>query len=447
MQKHQDPLSLDLLMAAAAKEQEILEAVAHLRSCEECRKSLEATSSETKAFFTEMIKNRAPTPSYSLDAYSAALDAVVARLSGESSQLEAERDQAPSLLREIEGYPLRQQQLIIRNSPRFQGWGFSEYLLEASRSGWTDDPGRSEELALLAFEAANQLRVDGFRLKVVNDLKAEAWSYVGNCRRIQSELRAARIAFRRAEEYLSQGTGDTLERARMLDLKASLVRQQGDFATARELLEYALSVYRESGEKRLEAKALLGFSKLFSDMGEAELRLPLVLRAGELLKAEGDNYLEIVAKLQTITCLLEMDRATEASARLPELRSLISEYGSRLDRLRLLWLEGKVCQALGQVELAEEAMKQARGGYANVELGYEVALISLDLAALYLETGRLEEVEQLALEVVPQFAVQQIHSDAFTAIALFEQAARKKRATLALVEEVASKVRSCQSRK
>ena len=73
--------------------------------------------------------------------------------------------------------------------------------------------------------------------------------------------------------------------------------------------------------------------------------------------------------------------------------------------------------------------------------------ISLDLAALYLETGRTAEVKHLALEVVPQFAVQQIHSDALAAIALFEQAARKERATLALVHEVASKVRDCQSRK
>jgi len=434
-------------MEAAAKEQEILEAVSHLRNCEECRKSLRATSKETRAFFTEMVKGHMSPPLYSIDAYSAALDSVVARLSGESSQLEEERAQAPSLLGEIEGYPLKQQQLIIKNLPRFQRWGFSEYLLEASRSGWTDDPVRSEELALLAFEAANQLKADGFRLKVVNDLKAEAWSYVGNSRRIQSELRAARTAFNRAEEYLSLGTGDALERARMLDLKASLVRQQGDFDNARKLLEYALSVYRASGEKRLEAKALLGFSKLFSDMGEAELRLPLVLRAAELLKDDSDNYLEIVAKLQTINCLIEIDRAAEASARLPELRRLVLEHGSRLNRLRLLWLEGKVRQALGQVELAEEAMKQARDGYANVELGYEVALISLDLAALYLETGRLEEVKQLALEVVPQFAVQQIHGDAFAAIALFEQAARKERATVALVHEVASKVRDCQSRR
>jgi len=444
---HQGPRSLERLMGPSAKEQEILEAVAHLRECRQCRSGLKSVSPATRAFFQEMIQMESATSPYNLDGYSAALDAVLERLSCESLRLDEERVSAPFLLQEIEGYPLRQQQLIIRNSPRFQSWGFAEYLLGASRAGWTDDPGRSELLALVGFEAADQLVADGFRLKVVNDLKAEAWSYVGNCRRIQNRLRAARKAFNQAEEYLELGTGDNLERARFFDLKASLVRQQGDFENAKKLLELALSVYREAGERRLEAKALLGFSKLLSDMGEGESRLPLLARAAELLREDGDGYLEFVAKVQTISCLIDVGRADEGSAHLPGLRQLVARLGNRLDRLRLLWIEGRLCQALGQVELAEETMRQARDGYADAELGYEVALISLDLAALYLETGRLEEVKELALEVVPQFAVQQIHGDAFTAIALFEQAARKERATLTLIQEVASTIRECRDRK
>lgn len=434
-------------MGPSANEQEILEAVAHLRECRHCRRGLESVSAATRAFFQEMIQMEGATSPYDLDEYSAALDAVLERLSSESSRLDEERGSAPFLLQEIEGYPLKQQQLIIRNSPRFQSWGFAEYLLEASRAGWSNDPGRSELLALVGFEAADQLVADGFRLKVVNDLKAEAWSYVGNCRRIQNGLRAARKAFDRAEEYLELGTGDNLERARLFDLKASLVRQQGDFENARKLLEFALSVYRAAGERRLEAKALLGFSKLLSEMGEAESRLPLLARAAELLREDGDDYLEFVAKAQVVNCLIEAGRADEGTAHLPGLRQLVARLGNRLDRLRLLWIEGRLCQALGQTELAEQTMMQARDGYADAELGYEVALISLDLAALYLETGRLEEVKELALEVVPQLAVQQIHSDAFTAIALFEQAARKERATLTLIQEVSSTIRECRDRK
>lgn len=225
------------------------------------------------------------------------------------------------------------------------------------------------------------------------------------------------------------------------------MRHLGRYADAQEFLEFAISVYRSSGEKRLEAKALLGFGKLYDDLGEVEQSLPLVRRATDLLREEGDHFLEIVAKDHTIYCLMETGRAPEASALIPELRALISKHGSRLDRLRLLWLEGQVCQALGQVELAEQALLQARDGFAAASLGYDVALVSLDLATLYLETGRLAEVKELAVNVVPRFAAEQIHPDAFTAIALFEQAARKERATLALVQEVASKVRDCQGRK
>lgn len=448
MMQHLNSGSFEFLMQAGVDEEEVLRATEHLRSCEACRQLLRGAPLEAEIFFSQLLVESKVPRGYDINAYSAALDGVVRRLSAESAQLEGERDSAPALLQELEKFPIEQKQLLVRNSGRFRSWGLAEYLLEASRESWTDDPLRSERLALLALEVIENLPVDkGYREKVANDLRAEAWSFVGNSRRIQGKSRASAKAFHRAEECLKFGTGDVLERARVLDLKASLMRHQGRYADAQKLLNFAISVYRSSGEKRLEAKALLGFGKLYSDMGEAELFLPLVQRATDLLREEGDHFLELVAKVQTIYCLMEVGRASEASALIPELRSLVSAYGGRLDRLRLLWQEGKVCQALGQVELAEQALLQARDGFAAASLGYDVALVSLDLAALYLEEGRIAEVKELALNVVPRFAAEQVHPDAFTAIALFEQAARKERATLSLVEEVAAKVRDCQVRK
>lgn len=439
--------SLGHLMEEGAGQAEILEAVSHLRECNLCRKLLSQASPSTRLFFSEMIGEPIALPRYDLNAYTTALDVVLRRLSMESSQLEAERDLAPRLLLELEHLPFRQRLLLIRNSPRFQSWGLAEYLLEGSRQGWTEEPARAERLAQLAFEVANSLSVSGYRVKVVSDLKAEAWSYVANCRRIRGELQGSQEAFDESEKHLDAGTGDALERARVLDLKASLMRHQERFSEARRLLEFAIGVYRNSGERRLEAKALLGFGKVFADMGEVELSPPLVERAMSLLREEGDHYLEFVATTQLIYCLTELGKAAEASALIPKLRRLANGHGNRLDRCRVLWLEGKVCHGLGQVELGEAALLQAREGYASAAMGYEVALISLDLAAIYLETGRTSEVKRLATEVVPQFAAQQIHREALGAVALFEQAARKEMATLSLVEEVASKVRHCQARK
>ena len=447
MQGHH--LSEDFLRRFATSTADIDEiemALEHVSVCASCRGLLGATRASL------LSKIQEPTghgnwPKYGIDAYTPALDAVAGRLAGESVALEREREIAPALLEELERYAPSRQLLVAKNSRKFHLWGFSEFLLEKCRRIWVEEPHRAESLALLALIVSENLPCSGFRAKVVSDLKAEAWSYAANSRRIQRNFLGAQEAFDLADGYLETGTGDVLERARVADLKASLMRDQERFSEARDLLEFAASVYRSSGETRLEAKALLGFSKLVGDMGRAEECLPFIERARELLRIDGDHTLELTAGVHLFYSLMESGRTSEASSLLPDLRELVASYGNRIDRLQLLWLEGRLCQTLGQVELAEELFYQAREGYAAASRVYEVALLSLNLAALYLETGRTAEVKRLALEAVPQFASTQLDSDALAAIALFEQAARKESATLALVDEVASKVRSCQGRK
>ncbi len=434
-------------MATDTSEAEILEAASHLSNCRSCGLALDRASDETQGFFRALQGEVALPPRYDPCVYSAALETVMDRLSEESSRLDGERITAPRLLEELEKYPPSRQHLIVRNSRRFQNWGFAENLLEECQRLWAEEPERGENFGLLACEVVESLRVNGFREKVANDLKSEAWTYIANCRRLRGDAGAALQALDRAEGFLLAGTGDALERARFSEFKAALLRQQERFSDARRLLELAVSIYHAAGEKHLEARALLGFGKLYGDMGEADAYLPVVERAIRLLREDGDHHLGLIAQMQLLHYLTECDRLAEASALLPSLRVQVSSYGTRLDQLRLFWNEGRLCQALQQFGLAEELLKQSREGFATAGKAYDVALVSMDLAAVYLETGRTKEVKEMACEVVPQFIVQQIHGDALAAIALFEQAARKERATLALVQEVASKVRDCQGRR
>jgi len=191
----------------------------------------------------------------------------------------------------------------------------------------------------------------------------------------------------------------------------------------------------------------LVLSKVLGDSGELEQSLQAIRQAVRLLEAQDDHWLQYVATHQFATRLTDSGRAEEAQSLLPEVRRLVRESGNRFDRLRVLWLEGRIQRCLGRFELAEEALRQVRAGFIDAEIGYDVALVSLDLAALYLETGRTAEVKELAAEMLPQFAARQIHREALAAIALFEQAARKERATLALVQEISSKVKDASTRR
>jgi hypothetical protein len=79
-------------------------------------------------------------------------------------------------------------------------------------------------------------------------------------------------------------------------------------------------------------------------------------------------------------------------------------------------------------------------------IGYDVALVSLDLAALYLDSGRTDEVRELAAESVPLFASRGVHRELMMAWSLFREAAERDAVTLGLVKEVASRIRHAQPR-
>lgn len=380
------------------------------------------------------------------EAYSGVLDRVFRRVVDENLGIEEQRVAAPALLAELSGLSESQQKLLIHNAGRYQTWAVAEEFLGQARRGWAEDPRHSETLAQLALEVADHLEVKGFRKRLLNDLKAEAWSYIGNCLRIQSDLHRAQAAFGQAELMLSQGSGDWVERARLLDLRASLVGDFRDFESAIELLTEALEAYRAAKDRHHEGRALMKKAKLLRDSGKVEETIPLLERAATLLEVEREPWLAFALKKNLVIHLMEAGRAEEAQRLVPEVRELAREHASRLERLRLLWTEGLLCKSLGQTELAIEALKQVREGFVAAQIGFDVALVSLDLATLYLESDRTQEVRNLATESVPLFAARGVHREIFMAWSLFREAAERDAVTVGLVREIVSRIRHAQGR-
>lgn len=415
----------------------------HLSSCVSCRNLVSNACEENREMGSmKAIGGDEPAGSR----YEGILTKVFESIREESFALDLQRGSASSLVRELENLDFNQQRLMVSNSARFHLWGFAEELLVLADATKSEDPTRSEQFAALAFEVAENLTAPGFRERVLNDLRAESWAYMANARRIRSDLQSAGEAFQVAESYLSIGTGDLMELARLFDLKSSLARANRDFSGAGELLDRAIGLYRDGGDRHLEGKALINKARLLFEGGDICKSVDVMLRAGDLLDRERDPWTAFLHKWNLVAYLNEANRPREAHNLLPEVRALAREHGNRLDRLRVLWVEGLVCSSLGQVEMAEEALKQVREGFIDAGIGYDVALVSLDLAALYLEQGRTAEVKTLGAETIPQFLARNIDREALAAIALFQEAARRERATLALVRDTAERIKTARSR-
>jgi hypothetical protein len=119
-------------------------------------------------------------------------------------------------------------------------------------------------------------------------------------------------------------------------------------------------------------------------------------------------------------------------------RSLYPRFPEAVTQNRRTWVAGKIARGLGQDREAEELLLEARRSFLAEDVPYEVALVSLDLAAIYAQQGRTDELKRLAAEMMPVFSSRQIHREALAALLYWTQAVETETARERIAELAAS---------
>ncbi|HEV8577791.1 MAG TPA: hypothetical protein VGX68_01815 [Thermoanaerobaculia bacterium] len=362
-------------------------------------------------------------------------------ISSRVQRLTAERTAAAALWRELEPFePVRRRSLVAGNF-RFQSWGFFELLIERSYQAVLEDAREAEELLRLALDVAEQLDPGEHGPEAVAAAKARAWTHLGNTLRVLSEFRLAETAFQTAELHLARSWLDPLDEALLLEFKAPLRRAQRRFGEALELIEDAIAIYRQVNEPHLQGRAWMVKGLTLRYQGDVEAAASCFRTALSLLDGLQEPRLLALCEGNLIGCLQDTGRSAEAAALMPEAWRRMNEAGKRTDRLRLRWTEGKVAASLGRPAEAEAAFLEVRQAFLADSLGFDAALISLDLATLYLQDGRSEETKRLAAEILPVFQSREVYREAAAALIVFQRAAEMEQLTLGLVDEVAAYLR------
>ena len=349
-----------------------------------------------------------------------------------------ERTAAPSLYTELAQHSVDRRVLLVRNCPRFHTWGFCELLLHRSQEQNFLDPVLGERLALLAVEVLDHLDTFLYGAEPLEDLRARAWAYVANSRRVQADLQGAEEAFTFAFSFLQMGTGDSMERALLLDLKASLLTKQRRFSQALGLLRRSVAIFLELGEKHRAGRALVKMSTVHSLAGEPEQAIFLLYRALTLIDPAREPRLLLIARHNLIDDLIETGRFMEAHKMLVKARPLYKRFPQPWFQNPHKWVEGKIARGLGQIDRAETLLLAARDGFLLAGAAYDTALVSFDLASLYAEQGRMAELKRLAGEMVPVFSSRQIHGEVLAALDYWRQAVEAERASAALIAGIAA---------
>lgn len=403
----------------------------HLTVCVRCRARLYHLSSAETRWYAR------PAQPLTENEYSAALERSRQNVVRQALALDRERSEAPALFTELTEQSSEQREVLLCNGRRFCTWGLFELLVERSWEACIRDPGYAEELGLLALHLSDCLDTAHYNHELIQDLRARTWGYISNARRLRSDLRGAEEASRKAFDHLQRGSGDPNEQALLLDLRASLLRDERQFSEATRLLQRAAATFWKNGERHRAGRSMVNLSIVHNQSGETEKAVATLSESLGLIDVQQEPRLALIARHNLTTYLVDMGRYEEARSEYREAGPLYRGFADAWTQNRRRWLKGRIASGLGQSMQAERLFLSARDGFLTEGVPYDSALVALELAILYARQGRTAEIKRLAGEMVTVFASRQIHREALAALAFFCQAAEAECASPELIAYVA----------
>jgi tetratricopeptide (TPR) repeat protein len=438
---HPNDFALEEFLLSLSKEH--LGVVDHLVRCATCRRRFLGYLRSGRGPVARRIADVLPWPIEAVD-YGSMIRHNEKEFRSREQVMARERAQAPSLFVQLLGHPREKRELILKNSPDFHTWGVFELLIERSLEACIRNPDHAEDLGRLALLLSDLLDASYYGASLIEDLRARAWAFIGNACRLRSNLQQAEECFSNSYSHLQKGTQDSLERAVILDLEASLRRDQRRFDDAEKLLKRAITLFLQNDQRHRAGRSLVNLSTVHHYAGYPEAGIPLLFQAISLIDPEQEPRLLLCARHNLIDYLAASGRSLEAQGLYRATRPLYRSFPDAWTQNRRKWVKGKIARGLRQADQAESLFLAARDGFVEEGVPYDTALVSLELATLYAEQGRRSDLRRLAEGMVPIFSSLNIHREALAALACLKQAAEADRVTVELVASVAAYLRRAQ---
>ncbi len=315
----------------------------------------------------------------------------------------------------------------VASAAEFQSWALCVRAGEESRRAASRDLGEAGAWARVAVAAAERVRgPEAWQSR----LRGMAGAVAANGRRVEGKLREARAGLREAEPLWLAGSDplQILDPALLLDLDASLCRDERRFPVALDRLEDAMRI------GRCPERYLVNKGSILAVMGDYERALVALLATEP--DRDADPRLWYQHRFNIAVTYSHLERYVEAAELLPGVRAVATGLGDRIFLIRVTWLDGRLAAGLGRTQEALGLLELARAEFHARGMGYDVALALLETAALLLGEGRTAEVKALAPYLSDLFTAKGIHREALAALAIFREAVEAETATADLARRV-----------
>lgn len=343
---------------------------------------------------------------------------------------------ALAALQRVVSHPPEKWYLVARNL-REHGAEVAMTLIVEARACWRDDLERARHAASAAVAAVEREAEQCPRAAIVAAL---AHAVEGNVARLDGRLSDAELSLHTATAWLELAAWAPAAIGEVAKYTGSLERARRNFPDAINLLCTAAFAY-DTEERRSDVlRCRVAIAFCFGESGDRATAAAILRRVlPELRDTDGDLYTTALHNLAV--CYACLGEGRKARGLLPEIRERLYAGGHWADLLRLEWLEGLTCLAEGNPVCAEGAFLEVQDGFLHARRWFDAALVSLDLAALYLDEGQIDKAAGMAAELVPVFRNLGIERETVAAGLVLLHSLEKKCATAQAVRAFADRLR------
>ncbi len=364
--------------------------------------------------------------------YSDIVHNVGQRLLRQHERIHHDQELAQEWRQRLEELPPEQQLMAAaaHQDGTFRGCAFAHVMLEAAREALPGMPHLALYRARLAGQALDPCCDDP-------DLIALTLAHQGNALRALGDLQGAEALFQRVQQ-LAWRPADLTAAAEINGFLGSLRRDQRRFDEAIRHLRRAIRLFRILGNSTAAVAHMLvlGYTHYFLD--DCENAIALTDRVLEQLDPRQNERLYLCARHNLTLYRCGAGQFHQAKQDLQHDMPLYRQHFESWPRLGLVvdWLAGRIALGLDHRQDAENLLRAAHYQCQEAGVTYDAAMVCLDLALLYNQEGRLDELQVITAQTVPLLRSFELHREARAALTFFETAVRQQAVTSTVLSQL-----------
>ena len=333
--------------------------------------------------------------------------------------------QAEELWYEVKQRQPDEQRRLVVDGIRLRSPDMFHLLRAKSRELGRLDRARGVHMGELAILSLSAVQKEHITEKQMATLEAQGLAWLSHRYRLSGDPSRAQELLNDAEDRLPARPG-RLARLDILLARAALAFTEGRYDEAMAVQKKAVSLARKEGADDLLAQSLILEGQALRRLEKTERAMESLQEALDRLEDGGDVHLRGAALHCLAKCCLDSGDVATAADLLPVMLEAAESLEHRDLRMLGRGLEGLVARGEGRSREAEHAFADAIDAFSGDGNASRVALVSLDLADLYAEQGRTDEVVRVTSQLVPVLDRLKTDPEAVTAARLLEGALAEK---------------------